>query len=227
MNSKVFGQLSSQLSTMGGFPGWSDTMADNYFLGLCDIPDELAARLVPLIQRKFDDRPSVKQLREWAAEVQTASSPGQLPAYLAPKAALTGPGACGILPAQSLTWIPQPTLTNPAASVMGLLTEAGRETKRQGGTIPPAAKEALRWLRQQAAKDGPAPVVGQADRGNWGLEYVKQSGDVERYPARYSEAAARAKCDDMARKHVHVRVRVWCAESAEAIRLDREKEAAA
>ena len=33
MNSKVFGQLSSQLSTMGGFPGWSDTMADNYFLG--------------------------------------------------------------------------------------------------------------------------------------------------------------------------------------------------
>ena len=210
MNSKVFGQLSSQLSTMGGFPGWSDTMADNYFLGLCDIPDDLAARLVPLVQRKFDDRPSVKQLREWAAEVQTASSPGQLPAYLAPKAALTGP-----------------TLTNPAASVMGLLTEAGRETKRQGGTIPPAAKEALRWLRQQAAKDGPAPVVGQADRGNWGLEYVKQSGDVERYPARYSEAAARAKCDDMARKHVHVRVRVWCAESAEAIRLNREKEAAA
>ena len=215
MNSKVFGQLSSQLSTMGGFPGWSDTMADNYFLGLCDIPDELAARLVPLIQRKFDDRPSVKQLREWAAEVQTASSPGQLPAYLTPKAMLTGPA-----------------MTNPAASVMGLLTEAGRETKRQGGTIPPAAKEALRWLRQQAAKDGPAPVIGQADRGNWGLEYVKQSGDVERYPARYSEAAARAKCDDMARKHVHVRVRVWCAEnkpleSAEAIRLDREKEAAA
>ena len=220
MNSKVFGQLSSQLSTMGGFPGWSDTMADNYFLGLCDLPDDLAARLVPLVQRKFDDRPSVKQLREWAAEVQTASSPGQLPAYLAPKAALTGP-----------------TLTNPAASVMGLLTEAGRETKRQGGTIPPAAKEALRWLRQQAAKDGVAPVVGQADRGNWGLEYVKQSGDVERYPARYSEAAARAKCDDMARKHVHVRVRVWCAEnkplenkpleSAEAVRLGQEKEAAA
>ena len=210
MNSKVFGQLSSQLSTMGGFPGWSDTMADNYFLGLCDIPDDLAARLVPIIQRKFDDRPSVKQLREWAAEVQTASSPGQLPAYLTPKAALTGP-----------------TMTNPAASVMGLLIEAGRETKRQGGTIPPAAKEALRWLRQQAAKDGPSPVVGQADRGNWGLEYVKQSGDVERYPARYSEAAARAKCDDMARKHVHVRVRVWCAESAEAIRLDREKEATA
>ena len=210
MNSKVFGQLSSQLSTMGGFPGWSDTMADNYFLGLCDIPDDLAARLVPLVQRKFDDRPSVKQLREWAAEVQTASSPGQLPGYLTPKAMLTGPA-----------------MTNPAASVMGLLTEAGRETKRQGGTIPPAAKEALRWLRLQAAKDGPAPVVGQADRGNWGLEYVKQSGDVERYPARYSEAAARAKCDDMARKHVHVRVRVWCAESAEAVRLDREKEAAA
>ena len=212
MNSKVFGQLSSQLSTMGGFPGWSDTMADNYFLGLCDIPDDLAARLVPLVQRKFDDRPSVKQLREWAAEVQTASSPGQLPAYLTPKAMLTGPA-----------------MTNPAASVMGLLTEAGRETKRQGGTIPPAAKEALRWLRQQAAKDGPAPVIGQADRGNWGLEHIQPDGTAVKLPARYSEAAARAKADDQARRHTHLRVRVWCAEnnSLENKPLDREKEAAA
>lgn len=212
MNSKVFGQLSSQLSTMGGFPGWSDTMADNYFLGLCDLPDALAARLVPLIQRKFDERPSVKALREWAAEVQTASSPGQLPDYLTPKALLTGPA-----------------LVNPTASVMGLLTEAGRETRRTGGAIPDKAKETLRWLREQSAKDGLAPVVGQADRGDWGLEYVKQTGEVERYPARYSEAAARAKCDDMARKHVHVRVRVWCAENKaleSAARLDREKETA-
>jgi len=209
MTSNTFGQLSSQLSTMNGYPGWSDTMADNYFLGLCDLPNDLVARLVPLVQRKFDDRPSVKVFRAWAAEVQAASSPSQLPDYLTPKASLTGP-----------------TLANPTASVMGLLTDAGRETKRQGGSIPAAAKETLRWLRAQSAKDELAPVIGQVDRGNWGLEHVKQDGEVVRLPARYSEAAARAKADDQARRHTHLRVRVWCAENAEAIQLDREKEVA-
>ena len=212
MNSKVFGQISSQLSTMGGFPGWSDTMADNYFLGLCDLPDELAARLVPLIQRKFDERPSVKSFREWASEVQTASSAGQLPDYLTPKAMLTGPA-----------------MTNPAASVMGLLTEAGRETRRTGGAIPDKAKETLRWLREQSAKDGLAPVVCQSDRGDWGIEHVRPDGSTTRLPARYSEKAARAKADEQARKHTHIRIRVWCAENKapeSAIRLDREKETA-
>ena len=212
MTSNTFGQLSSQLSTMNGYPGWSDTMADNYFLGLCDLPNDLVARLVPLVQRKFDDRPSVKVFRAWAAEVQAASSPSQLPHYLTPKAALTGP-----------------TLANPTASVMGLLTDAGRETKRQGGSIPAAAKETLRWLRAQSAKDELAPVIGQVDRGNWGLEHVKPDGEVVRLPARYSEAAARAKADDQARRHTHLRVRVWCAENKaleSAARLDREKETA-
>lgn len=229
MTETTWGRLAGRMSTMSGFPGWSETMADNYFADLCDLPENVAAAMIPQVQKQFDGRPSVKQLREWAVSLSLRSSSGQMPDYLTPKAALTGAALAEAGCRKPLTndRSSGDHLTNPAASVMGLLTDAGRETKKQGGAIPDVAKETLRWLREQAGKDGVAPVVGVSNRGNWGLEHVLPDGATRRLPARYSEAAARAKADEQSRAYSHLRVRVWCAESAEAVRLDREKEAVA
>lgn len=183
---------------------WSEALESVWLASLRGVPASLLKRSVPLMMNQFGPRPNSKAYREWLHTLADSSSRGDLPDYLTPKASLPGPVLSGS------------SMTNPAASVMGLLTDAGRETKRQGGEIPQTAKERLRWLREQSAKDGLAPVLARADRGCWGIEHVKADGSVDKLPARYSEAAARAQCEELSRKYSHLRVRVWCAEREKA-----------
>jgi hypothetical protein len=101
----TFSKLAAKLSTLEGFPAWSDTMSENYFTDTQDIPEAVAALMVQGVGRQFDKRPSAKLLRDWAgtltpqktfrpAYLSQVDTPGRRPALQAPNGASAFPVAC-------------------------------------------------------------------------------------------------------------------------------------
>ena len=85
-------------------------VSESYWLGLNDLTDHVGKRMAREVLRKFDDRPSVKALREWAntlaAPVPSISaaltrrsrplcaSPGRTRSRWAKSSPAAGPGCC-------------------------------------------------------------------------------------------------------------------------------------
>lgn len=66
----AYGRLKVRLSLMDGYPAWNDTMSENYFADLNDIPPSVMDKMTADLLKRYDKRPSVKQLREWAMTIE-------------------------------------------------------------------------------------------------------------------------------------------------------------
>ncbi len=212
MNEKLISETLILLSTMDGWPALllpaegeaMGAVAMSYVPLLMRIPDDVGRKVRDGLLMQFGKRPSVKALGEWAGGFAQAKP--DAPGYLSLSTANAGGEDLlgGRTPEQFRQGGPQ----RPSSAGLAVLTDAARETKRQGGTIPPVMRDAVAWLREREER-GPAPTVAREDAGEWGLEYVNPDGTSEKHPARYSEAAARSKADDVRREYSHLTVRVW------------------
>ncbi len=205
------------LSTMRGWPPLTmprtddepmEPVAMSYALPLSRMPESTLRVILEGVTLRYDERPSVKALGEWAVSIAQAKP--DAPQYLALSAANAVPAISdhllgGKAPDQHRQGNPQ----RPGSAGVAVLTDAARETLRSGGTIPRAMKDAIAWLRERE-ECGPSPTVTREDAGEWGLEYVSSGGRSEKHPARYTEAACRAKADEVRQQYPHLTVRVWC-----------------
>lgn len=212
MNQKLLSETLIVLSTMKGWPALVMPAEDEelgpvamgYVSLLLRVPDDIGRKMRDGVLMRYNDRPDVKALGEWAASL--AQSKPSAPEYLRLSAAnadsdlLGGSG-----PDDYRQGHPQ----RPGGAGLAVLTEAARETRKHGGAIPQAMKDATRWLRERE-QTGPAPTVCREDAGDWGVEYVNPDGTSEKPPARYTEAVARAKAAEVRRQYPHLSVRVWC-----------------
>ncbi len=197
MNADNVATILTLLSTMKGFPAFPAPKPESeltpvqaaYAGVLIRISDEDGKAIRNGLLFRYDERPSVKALADWARELSASRLP-DVPAYLLPDIRSAGIG-------------------RPGVAAVALLTTAARNAKADGGAIPAAAKEAIRLLRDQH-KGATAVIVPVADAGDWGLEHKYKDGRLDRLPARYSEAAARQKAKEQAAKYPHVTVRVYC-----------------
>ena len=205
MNTVLISKILTQLSTMQGFPALPmpkspdeqlAPVAASYAAVLSRFPDSTLRAMFEGVLLRYDERPSVKALAEWAAEIAQARP--ALPAYFAPETPrLTGPApaSCG-------------------GSALAVITDAARQSKASGGSpIPDDAKAIFRQLREReksGAGSAGAVIVPRAEAGDWGIEHIRQDGTRDRLPARWSEAAARTKAAEQAAKYPHLTVRVWC-----------------
>lgn len=210
MNSLLISQVLTQLSTLKGFPplpapkGEADDLgpvAASYAVLLSQLPDATLQRFFERVTIRYDERPSVKALAGWAAEI--VQSTVSVPDYLA-----VGNGLARITDGAE----------TGAASALRLLTDAARSGSAAGSPVPSAAKEAIRAFRDRVQADARASsgrtteivIVPAGQAGDWGLEYVRAEGGIDKFPARWSETAARAKARKIAAKYPHLTVRVWC-----------------
>jgi len=187
VNSNVYSKLALRLSTMAGYPGWSDVMSENYFLDLAHIPDDIGQRMVQEVGHRFDERPSAKNLLDWARSLgpQKPFDIRQLDA-----GAHREGGPC-----------------RPGASALAALTGEGKSG--DGKTpMPTSAKAVIEALRQkeQARYRGNSAAL---PTGDYGLEYFYPDGKTERFPARHSEAEAQARRAEVCRKYSHFTCRVY------------------
>lgn len=80
MNDVLISQVCTLLATMKGFPNWPVARAGDpptamdraYFAGLQDLSDDVGRLICNKALFAFDERPSVKQLREWAVSMAPA-----------------------------------------------------------------------------------------------------------------------------------------------------------
>lgn len=216
----------TQMSTMRGWPPLTmprtddeemEPVALSYALPLSRMPESTLRVILGGVTLRYNDRPDVKQLGEWAAAIAQAKT--SAPDYLSLSSANTQSaiGADHLLGGHGPDSIRQAYPERPGSAGLAALTDAAsaaelRETRRQGGTIPQAMKDAIGWLRERE-QIKPAPTACREDAGEWGLEYISANGTSEKHPARYAEAVARAKANEVRRQYSHLTVRVWCKNS--------------
>ena len=200
LKSALISKVLTQLSTMQSYPALQvpkdsedlGPVAASYAAVLSRFPDATLQAMYEGVLLRYDERPSVKALNEWAAEI--AQSRPALPAYLtsdAPRLTGPAPASCG-------------------GSALAIITDAARQSKAAGAAIPEDAKAIFRQLRDREKQGAGCVIVPRAEAGDWGIEHIRQDGTRDKLPARWSEAAARAKAAEQAAKYPHFTVRVWC-----------------
>jgi len=183
MTTQLWGKLASRLSTMGGYPGWSETMADNYCADLLDLPDGVVSRMIPQVQKKFDDRPSVKQLREWARDL-ARSRTFDIRQIAGPPPAPARRNA--------------PRLEAPSGGVAAFAAQV----------LPPAAaREVIARLKAHGGEtnDGPNEYGLQFEI----LPGFKGAGRVSRTHHSYTQGSAQNSAEDRNAKWPHQRTSVF------------------
>lgn len=189
MTSSVYSKLASRLSTMDGFPGWSDKMSENYFGDLQAVPDDIGQCMVKGVGQRFDERPSAKNLLDWARSLgpQRTFDIKQLdaPAYR--------PGSNRTL----------------GCAALGAIAKNGITEKTK---VPESARAVIRALEERhraESQRGHASLNPLLPTGDFGLEYHWLDGKTERFPARHSEQEALRRRDEVCRKYSHFTCRVY------------------
>ena len=195
MNTENITAILTILSTMKGYPPMPALRPDETmdplrmtYLGLLSrIPDALARTIRNDILLRFDERPSVKNLAEWARSLgpQKPFDIRQLDA-----GAYREGGPC-----------------RPGTPALAALTGEGKSG--DGKTpVPTSAKAVIEALRQkeQAQHRGNSAAL---PTGDYGLEYFYPDGKTERFPARHSEAEAQARRAEVCFKYSHFTCRVY------------------
>ena len=188
MTSSVYSKLASRLSTMDGFPGWSDKMSENYFGDLQAVPDDIGQCMVKGVGQRFDERPSAKNLLDWARSLgpQRTFDIKQLdaPAYRSGGTRTLGCAALGAIAKNGIT---------------------------EKVSVPESARAIIRALeeRPRAESQHDHASVLVLLTGDFGLEYHWLDGKTERFPARHSEQEALRRRDEACLKYSHFTCRVY------------------
>lgn len=208
---EAWGELKTVLAGMDAPSGgrWWDAdpaLSEQYLMGLTDVPAALVRQMAQGVSRKYATRPAVKTLRDWALEIKQAK-PSDLRVLTDTAGAEGKP-----LPHRPAS----PQLTGPGGSAISVLTDAARRTVQSGGVISAEARAIIRGLKEREAAQARSAgrvIVSEADAGDWGIE-TKSGSSVERMPARWSEAKARAMAAEQAAKYPHLVIGVWCKSDA-------------
>jgi hypothetical protein len=191
MITSVFGKLAARLATMKGFPAWSDAVMENYFMDLADIPDAIGEQMARGVLRQFDERPSVKQLREWAAQLAPRKSFDI--ADLSPRPALTHADAN------------RPRLTSSASRLTSSLTDEKPGLAEYAGGIVAASGAPPAVVKQMMARFRTQAKQEETISERWGLQFrEKSTGRISRGGATHTEAAARQLAEERNQKWPHV-----------------------
>lgn len=192
MNLSIFSKLALRLSTMHGYPGWSEAMSENYFADLGDLPDAVTQQMIAGVGKCFDERPSAKNLREWARSLGP-QKPFDIRQLSAPKPAAHRPGSSQLSARAGLT------------SAVAVTEKIAAEK----AGIPDSVKAVFRQIKERDRADRRGVVISSPQTGDWGLEYIYPGGKTERYPARFSEELAQQKAREITSKYSHLQCRVW------------------
>ena len=189
MNDTLAGGICVVLSTMPGYPTWSDALMERFMTALEPVPDDVGAVIVAEVDRHFAERPTVKGLLEWAWTLSPRRAFSVEDFAPAPRRGLDPPGA---------PRLPGPDGRNPAYC-----------------GPPPHVRELMARLRAKSEGRGPAPAPDVS--GEWGLVYEYpqgQGGERQRMPAQWSEAEARRRARAWNAAHAHCRAVVYRREAA-------------
>lgn len=186
MNHVLIADICSVLATMKGYPpypppaatGQPSAMDQAYFAGLHDLSDATLERIRGGVLLAFDERPSVKALREWAISVapQKAFDIRQLDTPSAPRLTTGGnlknsdlkPAASGIPEsvkaefARFRAQVPpeeQPEQPAPRRPVYHAPMPEAERPKRM--------REAARWLKTQGISAPSAAVLAATAEAKW------------------------------------------------------------
>lgn len=172
-----------------------DPMRAGYAGLLMRMPDALGLKVRDGVLLRFDERPSVKNLADWALSLGPAPTfdirqldnkysdgPAEPPAHRS--------GG----------------MSTPAAATLTVARNAAVTGK---APIPESARAIFRQLQERSKADAHRGHAGPAVTGDWGLEYTFSDGRTERCPAIHSQEEARRRQEDVCRKYSHFQCRVY------------------